>query len=139
MNPNLLDVDGKTLSELLMNPDLVDRNGATMRLTDEMKSMMRLPYALRRVPEARISCLLPRLQSPQPGDVVLARLEKIGKNSRLELASGRICNLHERDLLAVAFGNRYATQQFEGYARTDGEFCDLLSMGGVCGLVAISE
>src|SRR5256886_12837202 len=32
------------------------------------------------------------------------------------------------DLLAVVFGNRYATRQFEGYARADGEDCDLLSM-----------
>ena len=106
-----------------------------MRLTDEMKTNLRRPFVLRRVPEARISCLLPCPPSPEPGDVVLTRLEKIGKNTRLELATGRTCNLHEGDLLALVFGNRYATRQFEGYARSDGEFCDLLSMGGVCGLV----
>src|SRR5262249_27029104 len=54
---------------------------------------------------------------------------------KLELALGRTCNLHEGDHLAVVFGNRYATQQFEGYAGIDGETCHLLSMGGVCGLV----
>ena len=119
----------------LMDRNIVDMNGKAMSLSGELKSMLRLPYALRRVPEARMSCLLPYLRSPQSGDIVLTRLEKIGKNSRLELASGRTCNLHEGDLLAVTFGNRYATQQFEGYARSDEEFCDLLSMGGVCGLV----
>jgi hypothetical protein len=66
---------------------------------------------------------------------VLAKLEKIGKNATLELANGRRCNLHEGDLLAVVFGNRYATLQFEGYARSSGDSCDLLSMGGLCGLV----
>lgn len=106
-----------------------------MCLTDEMKSALRRPFALRRIPEDRISCLLPCPPSPEPGDVVIARLEMIGKNTRLELASGRACNLYEGDLLALVFGNRYATKQFEGYARSNGEFCDLLSMGGVCGLV----
>ncbi len=38
--------------------------------------------------------------------------------------------------MAAVFGNRYATQQFEGYARAAGDSCDLLSMGGLCGLVA---
>jgi hypothetical protein len=66
---------------------------------------------------------------------VLARVEKIGKNATLELANGRRCTLHEGDLLAVVFGNRYATLQFEGYARANGDCCDLLSMGGLCGLV----
>src|SRR5262249_24482506 len=31
---------------------------------------------------------------------------------------------------------RYATHQFEGYARANGESCDMLSMGGLCGTVA---
>src|SRR5437899_9551553 len=113
-----------------MNQNAADMNGKPASLTDQMKSRMRLPYVLRRVPEARISCLLPRPDVPQPGDVVLARLEKVGKNTRLELASGRTCTLRENDLLAVTFGNRYATQQFEGYAKSDGECCDLLSMAG---------
>src|SRR2546426_3217252 len=121
---------------LLMSPNPADLDGKATPLPDEMKSRLRLPYVLRRVPEARMSCLLPHVGAPEPGDIVLTSLEKIGRNTRLELVSGRTCNLHEGDLLAVTFGNRYATQQFEGYARADGEFCDLLSMGGVCGQVA---
>jgi hypothetical protein len=67
--------------------------------------------------------------------VVLARLEKIGKNASLELADGRRCTLYEGDVMVTVFGNRYATLQFEGYARSNGDQCDLLSMGGLCGLV----
>ena len=104
-------------------------------LTDAMKANIRVSYALRWVPRANIATLLPYPASPQAGDIVLAKLEKIGKNATLELANGRRCNLHEGDLLAVVFGNRYATLQFEGYARSNGEACDLLSMGGLCGLV----
>jgi len=73
--------------------------------------------------------------NPQPGDIVLACVERIGKNTRLELSNGRASALHERDLLLAVFGNRYATDQFEGYARAEGDCCDLLSMGGVCGMV----
>jgi hypothetical protein len=82
-----------------------------------------------------MATLLPMPLSPRAGDIVLAKLEKIGKNATLELANGRRCTLHEGDLLAVVFGNRYATLQFEGYARANGDSCDLLSMGGLCGLV----
>jgi len=95
----------------------------------------RIPYALRRVPKSKFCALLPLPQQPQAGDIALARLEKIGKNTRLELAEGRAATLHEGDMLAVVFGNRYATEQFEGYAQCDGDACDLLSMGGVCGMV----
>ena len=104
-------------------------------LTDEVKRDMRVSYALRRVPSHCMSALLPCPRAPKAGDVMLARLDKIGKNATLELANGRRCNLHEGDLLAVVFGNRYATLQFEGYARSNGPYCDLLSMGGLCGLV----
>ncbi len=95
----------------------------------------RIPYALRRIPKSKIATLLSVPHQPQAGDVALARLEKIGKNTRLELADGRAATLHEGDTLAVIFGNRYATEQFEGYAQADGDACDLLSMAGVCGMV----
>ena len=104
-------------------------------LSDDMKSSVRVPYALRRVPQENLSTLLPCAESPQPGDIALAKVEKIGRNTNLELPSGRRCSLFVGDLMVGVFGNRYATMQFEGYARTDGERCDLLSMAGVCGLV----
>lgn len=106
-----------------------------LELNVAMKAIMRVPYALRRVPEASLCFLLPYSGSPQAGDIALAKIDKIGRNANLELSNGRRCSLHEGDALAVVFGNRYATMQFEGYARVDEDRCDLLSMGGVCGLV----
>src|SRR5437868_3400675 len=99
-------------------------------LNAEIRANMRISYALRRVPETSFASLLPPPELPEPGDIALTRVEKIGKNTNLELASGRRCSMHEGDLIAVVFGNRYATRQFEGYARIDGDRCDLLSMGG---------
>ena len=104
-------------------------------LSDKWKTIVRVPYALRRVPDESLSRLLPWSGSLVPGDIALARVEKLGRNDSVELRDGRRCSLHKGDLLAVVFGNRYATRQFEGYARADGEHCDLLSMGGMCGLV----
>ena len=104
-------------------------------LSDSMKSSVRMPYALRRVPKESLSGLLPCSEPPQPGDIALAKVEKIGRNTNLELPCGRRCTLYVGDLMVGVFGNRYATMQFEGYAKTDGERCDLLSMAGVCGLV----
>jgi hypothetical protein len=108
---------------------------AALVMNEELKASIRVPYALRRIPRDTIASLLPFSQSPQPGDIVLTRLEKIGKNTRLELASGRPAMLHEGDLLAMVYGHRYATNQFEGYTGVNGLNCDLLSMGGLCGLV----
>ena len=104
-------------------------------LTRDLRRDLRVPYGLRLLDPQRIETVVPLPGKPQAGDVALARVEKIGRNTRLELANGRPCTLHVGDLLAVVFGNRYATMQFEGYARADGDSCDLLSMGGLCGLV----
>src|SRR5215472_15444798 len=35
-------------------------------------------------------------------------------------ADGRRCALHPGDFIVAVFGNRYATLQFEGHARTNG-------------------
>jgi len=104
-------------------------------MLDLIKNSLRIPCALRRVQPENLASVLPIPKMPRAGDIALARLESIGKNTRLELSSGRPCALHVGDLLAVVFGNRYATMQFEGYAGASGDACDLLSMGGVCGLV----
>jgi hypothetical protein len=96
---------------------------------------MRVPYAARHVDPELFQTLLGVPAKPKAGDLALARLERIGKNARIELANGRACTLHVGDLIAVVFGNRYATNQFEGYARANGDACDLLSMGGLCGIV----
>jgi hypothetical protein len=120
-----------------MKTTQIPNNGTAMSRfqSSNGRPPMRVSYALRRVPTSSFDCLLPRPAAPQSGDIVLAELERIGRNTRLELAEGRACQLHRGDLLAVVFGNRYATEQFEGYARAHGDACDLLSMGGLCGLL----
>ena len=102
----------------------------------ETSPRLLVPYALRRVPADQLYALGALPSSFRSGDVAIARLDKIGKNTKFELVTGRTAALHEGDHLAVVFGNRYATEQFEGYAGSEGDRCDLLSMGGLCGLVS---
>lgn len=104
-------------------------------LPESTRNAIRVSYALRRVPESHFHYVLPRPEPPRVGDIALARVESIGKNVALDLPTGRRCGLHTGHLVALVFGHRYATLQFEGYARSDGDRCDLLSVGGLCGLV----
>ena len=105
-------------------------------LADELKAHIRIPYALRKAPESAFASLVPLSRPYERGDVVLVRVEKIGKNTGLELTTGRRSSLHVGVYMAMVFGNRYATHQFEGYAHANGDSCDMLSMGGLCGTVA---
>lgn len=73
---------------------------------------------------------------PQIGDLLVAEVASIGKHTSVETISGLTMNIFPGDLIIGAFGNRYATDQYEGYAPAAWrDQCDLLSIGGVCGEV----
>lgn len=78
---------------------------------------------------------LARGDRPRAGDLVLARVESVGQHPRLELHSGRRAKLYEGDEIVVAFGARYAPDQF--YAAVPERLgpCDLVAGGGVAGQV----
>jgi hypothetical protein len=46
-----------------------------------------------------------------------------------------MASIYPGSLIAVAFGHRYATSQYEAAAATDGDLCDLLTAAGIAGLV----
>src|SRR5262245_3329437 len=71
--------------------------------------------------------------APQAGDLVLARVDAIGYHGALQLTSGRRKTLFVGDEIVVAYGNRYAPNQFEAVVpRTLGP-CHLVAGGGVAG------
>ena len=51
----------------------------TIPLNNETMKNMRVSHALRWVPRARMATFLPCSVFPQAGDIVLAKLEKIGQ------------------------------------------------------------
>lgn len=72
---------------------------------------------------------------PHRNDVLVAEVEQIDHHRRIELHSGRSATLYPGDVVGVAFGQRYATRQYEGIIPEDLSTCHMLSVGGVCGRV----
>lgn len=90
-------------------------------------------FTTRRVPRTHAIGLDQRFEDTVAGDLVLARIEAIGKHRRLQLPEGRFAELYEGDLIVVACGDRYASDQFEGVAELGVGGADLLAGGGVAG------
>ncbi len=76
--------------------------------------------------------------SPRPGDMVLARVDKIGQHGGVELRSGRRSTLYVGDEVVVCYGNRYAPDQFEAEVPEDMGPCHLVAAGGMAGMVLSS-
>jgi molybdopterin-guanine dinucleotide biosynthesis protein len=68
---------------------------------------------------------------PCAGDMLLAKVTKIGHHAGLELAHGRRSALFVGDEIIVCYGNRYAPDQFEAQVPPDLGLCDLVASGGV--------
>src|SRR5678816_2661310 len=73
--------------------------------------------------------------SPMPGELFLARVDALGYHSALQLPDGRRRRLFEGDEIVVAYGNRYAPNQFEAVVPRSFGPCDLVAGGGVAARV----
>jgi len=73
---------------------------------------------------------------PKAGDVAIFEVLFIGKHTTLQSDSKRNVKIMPGDQIMAAFGNRYATDQFEGYVPDTclTEF-HMLAAGGIVGLV----
>jgi len=94
----------------------------------------RKAFTTRRVDFALCRRLL-RDGAPRAGDLVLARVEAVGQHQRIELHGGRRAKLYERDEVVVAYGARYAPDQFHAKVPDNLGPCDLVAGGGVAGEV----
>lgn len=72
---------------------------------------------------------------PEAGDLVAGQVLRLGKHTVVESRESRRAAIFPGDVVVGAYGHRYATDQFEGYAGPDAPEFDLLSIGGVCGQV----
>ncbi|MDQ4008219.1 MAG: DUF1611 domain-containing protein [Actinomycetota bacterium] len=78
--------------------------------------------------------------SPSPGDVVLAEVVRLGHHRRLESPVSRRAAMYAGDEIVVAYGHRYAPDQFEAEVPDTLEPAHLVAAGGVVGLVtAVKE
>ncbi len=72
---------------------------------------------------------------PRAGDVVLARVDRIGHHGKIELTTGRRARLHVGDEILVVYGDRYATDQFESHVPLRLGRTQLVASGGIASTV----
>ena len=90
-------------------------------------------FTTRRVARDDVISLDANVQYATSGDLALCRILEINQHKKIQLASQRYSLSYPGDLLVVCVGDRYAPDQFEGYAEVDPEGADLLASGGVIG------
>lgn len=92
---------------------------------------LKTPFATRRVPRSAFATLLGAARRPEAGDLVLCRVERLGQHRHLELVSGRRARLFPGDEIVLAYGNRYAPDQFEAEVPEDLGRCHMVAAGGI--------
>ncbi|MFD2201363.1 hypothetical protein [Shivajiella indica] len=106
-----------------------------------MKTRIKKSFACQGIKNFRISTDIKQLDNyiPKEGDVVLFEVIETGKHKNLQTTTRNVTLMPEDQILGV-FGNRYATNQFEGYVpdRPMEEY-HMLGGGGVMGILASSH
>jgi len=92
----------------------------------------KVSFSLRRVNLDDIKTLVSGEEvKPRSGDIVLARFDLAGQHKNLQLCSGRRSRLFPSDTVLVAYGNRYAPDQFEALVPSHLGPCSLVAGGGI--------
>lgn len=87
-------------------------------------------FSTRRVPREEMVQVVVDV-APRAGDLVLARVDRLGHHRRLQLPSGARQTLFEGDEIVVAYADRYAPRQFEATVPPRLEPCHLVAGGGI--------
>ena len=90
----------------------------------------------REVTDYSVDDSIVRSYVPQSGDVALFEVIKTGRHETIQSETKRNVFILEGDIIMAAFGNRYATGQFEAYIpEVPTEVNDIIAIGGVIGIV----
>ena len=98
-------------------------------------SLAKWAYSTRRVARENVTKLLTGKPDILPGDLLLARVDRLRQHGRLELTNGRRAHLQPGNEIVIAAGNRYAPDQFHAVAPTELGACSLVAAGGIAGRV----
>lgn len=99
----------------------------------------KMAFTTRRVGVTDLHAIDTDFGMPEAGDLVLARVDTIGHHKGLQLQNGRRAILHSGDEIVVAFGQRYAPDQFEADIGIENGQCHLIAAGGLAGRVLNSH
>jgi hypothetical protein len=120
----------------LKTPDAAPRASEPQAMTFARLARAKRAYTVRHVPVASMHSIGPDAPSgPRAGDLVLARVERIGKHAQLELTDSRRSTLFVGDEVVVAYAARYAPDQFEAVVPDSLGACHLAAAGGVAASV----
>jgi molybdopterin-guanine dinucleotide biosynthesis protein len=103
---------------------------AAARAENPLLAPLKQSFVTRRVATGDVAGLVAD-RAPRPGDLAIARVERLGHHTRLQLAAGRRAQLYAGDRLLVCYGNRYAPDQYEALIPDSLGECDLVTAGGV--------
>jgi len=87
-------------------------------------------HSTRRVKREDVTRLITD-RRPEAGDLVVARVDALGHHANLQLVCGRRRRLFPGDTIVVAYGNRYACEQFEAEVPAALSPCHLVAGGGI--------
>ncbi len=108
-----------------------EASGQCLHAARARLSRARRGFSTRRADISEAEYLLTGGVVPQPGDLVLAQVTNIGQHTRIEQPDGRRAQLYVGDEIVVAYGNRYAPDQFEAEVPDDLGACHLVAAGGI--------
>ena len=103
-------------------------------LTQGRLAAAKRSYATRRIDLAKAGRLLTAGVTPRSGDLVLARIDRLGHHRRIESPEGRRGQLYVGDEVLLCFGARYASDQFEALVPERLEPCHMVAAGGIAAL-----
>ncbi|WP_193368180.1 DUF1611 domain-containing protein [Pelagibius marinus] len=109
------------------------RPGRRALTGDELRRAKRA-YVTGRFDLGRAARLLTGAIAPKAGDLLLARVVRLGHHRKLESPEGRRQTLFVNDLIFVCYGARYASDQFEALVPDGLELCNLVAAGGIAGI-----
>ena len=96
-------------------------------------------FATRRVDLSRAETLITEGHAPRSGDVVLVRVDAVGFHDHIELVTGRRAWIYPGDELLLAYGHRYAPDQFEAIVPETLRPCAMVAGGGIASHVTAAH
>ena len=122
----------ETLAQAIHRGDRDQDRGQEIAPDALARLLKRTPWAFstRRVERSAAKTLITEA-TPKAGDLVLARVDALGHHANLQLPEGRRRRLFPGDTIVVAYGNRYACEQFEAEVPTGLGPCHLVAGGGI--------
>ncbi|MDP1698211.1 MAG: hypothetical protein Q8L45_10585 [Xanthomonadaceae bacterium] len=112
-----------------------EQHALSERVSRQRIARAKAAFNTRRVDLSKCKGLVAGEVRPSAGDLVLARVDRLGQHPRIELADGRRSRLFVGDEIIVCFGARYAPDQFTVEVPDDLGPCALAASGGLAGRV----